>query len=163
MYRYKYYIVFNLQQNLICWSVGKILGILSRYWGNNCIQARPEVEVCARLWWRPSPFRKRIHTQYGGASEVNYSVRHLVYTPNNFRLSDIFFDFWIFQPVFEKGKWMTSRTRAAIQWIFRINLWATHPSITTFRLYESAVCVHYREQLADECWANTNGDSSNTV
>jgi hypothetical protein len=49
MYKYIYYIVFNLQQNLLCLSVRKKLGALSKYWGTNCIQARPEVEVCAHL------------------------------------------------------------------------------------------------------------------
>jgi hypothetical protein len=50
MYRYKYYIVFNLQQNLQHWGVRKKLGLLSKYWGTNCIQVRLEVEVCACLW-----------------------------------------------------------------------------------------------------------------
>jgi hypothetical protein len=34
MYGYKYYIVFNLQQNLLRRSVGKKLGVLPMYWGH---------------------------------------------------------------------------------------------------------------------------------
>jgi hypothetical protein len=49
MYIYKYYIVFNLQTNVLRWSVRKKLGAPSKYWGTNCVQARSEVEVSARL------------------------------------------------------------------------------------------------------------------